>query len=121
MLNCSIGKYGEDLSVDFLYNLRYEILERNYRCKIGEIDIICKNENTIIFVEVKTRYTDKFGSARCAINYQKRKNIINVSKYYLLAKYKFDYLIRYDVIEVFLTLKKDIYNINHIIDAFRLN
>lgn len=121
MLNCSIGKYGETLALNFLKNSNYLILTKNFRCKKGEIDIICKYNDIIVFIEVKTRYSNTFGTASSSVNFIKQNKIINVSKYYLQKNNLFNYFIRFDVIEVFLNTKKDTYDINHIPDAFRLS
>ncbi|MEG0296032.1 MAG: YraN family protein [Clostridium sp.] len=121
MLNCSIGKYGEDLACRYLESKNYTILDRNYRNRFGEIDIICFHEDTIIFLEVKSRYTSKFGKGRYSVNSIKQKNIIKLSTYYIHFKNLYNNFFRFDVIEVELNIKKDIYNINHITDAFRLN
>lgn len=113
-----VGIKGEQLAVKHLKKCGYKILSKNYKNKCGEIDIICKNKDTIIFVEVKTRTNKNYGDACEAVNLYKQKKIISVSKYYLL-KNKNNLMIRYDVIEVY--LEKDNLNlieINHIENAY---
>lgn len=56
-----LGRYGEDRACDYLQALGYNILERNWRCRIGEIDIIARDNDRFVFVEVKTRSADGFG------------------------------------------------------------
>jgi putative endonuclease len=56
-----MGKYGEDLSAKYLQDRGYQIIERNWRCNLGEIDLIAKEGNRIIFVEVKTRNGSGYG------------------------------------------------------------
>lgn len=56
-----LGRYGEDRASDYLQGLGYSILERNWRCRIGEIDIIARDRDRFVFVEVKTRSADGFG------------------------------------------------------------
>lgn len=121
MFNCSIGKYGEDLACNYLKSKNYKILDRNYRNRFGELDIICLHSNIIIFLEVKSRYTSKFGEGRYSVNSIKQKNIIKLSNYYIHQKNLYNNFFRFDVIEIEFDIKKDIYNINHITDAFRLN
>lgn len=112
MNNKVIGKIGEDAACAALEEKGYEILERNYRCKEGEIDIICRKNNNISFVEVKTRQSDLFGLPREAVTKEKQKTIRNVAAYYL-NKDKNDsrYYSRifFNVFEVYL---------NHIENAF---
>ena len=106
------GIIGEKIAQSYLINKDYEIIETNYYTKKGEIDIICKKDNYIIFVEVKTRSNLKFGTPAMAVNYTKRKHIKSVAKMYLYLN-KLNYSeIRFDVVEVFINNGKC--NINHI-------
>jgi putative endonuclease len=59
--NTSVGKYGEDRASEFLERLGYEVLERNWRCNVGEIDIVAKDQECLVFAEVKTRTRVGFG------------------------------------------------------------
>ncbi|GAH25429.1 unnamed protein product [marine sediment metagenome] len=86
MDNINIGKYGEDLACKYLETKGYKIKERNFHTFLGEIDIISKYKGDIIFVEVKTRRSDKFGYPEEAINYNKQRKIIKNALCYL-AKY----------------------------------
>jgi len=95
-----IGKLGEEKASEFLKNNGYTVLERNFRCKIGEIDIIAKIKDTIVFVEVKTRSSIKFGYPKEAVDYRKQTKIHNVALTYLKLKGKLDSKIRFDVIEI---------------------
>jgi len=99
-LNTIKGKIGESYAVQYLIEQGYEILERNYKNKIGEIDIIAKYENRIIFIEVKARATARFGYPREAVNYYKQQKIKNVAGVYLKSKHMSDAYIRFDVIEI---------------------
>ncbi len=94
------GQCGEDAAAGYLKKKGYKIIERNYRNKIGEIDIIAKNKENLIFVEVKTRSSDKFGTPAEAVTYYKRQRIINCAGWYL-AKNPTDLNIRFDIIEVY--------------------
>ena len=108
-----IGVKGETLAKEFLLSKGYKILETNYKNKIGEIDIIAKNNNIIIFVEVKARESAQFGHPREAVNYYKQQKIRSVATSYLKFKGLFDKcLVRFDVIDIVGT------SITHIENAF---
>lgn len=98
----TIGKLGEDKSVEYLEKNKYKILIRNYSCKLGEIDIIAIDKITeeLVFFEVKTRTNFKYGMPIEAINNQKIKHMERTINYFLISKnlYKID--IRIDAIEV---------------------
>lgn len=110
--NKLIGKYGEDLAVEFLENLGYEIIEKNFMCKIGEIDIIAKDRDEIVFIEVKTRNTLLYGNPIEAVDKRKRKHIYKTAEYYLLINDLLDSYVRIDIIEII--LYEHSYKINHI-------
>lgn len=101
------GKLGEDLATQYLIEKKYEILERNWRYgQFGEIDIIAKDNNTLVFVEVKTRSTTNFGLPIEAIDSKKLLQIKNIAKAYIMLsdrKYK-DY--RIDAISILLNTKE---------------
>ncbi|OON99607.1 MAG: YraN family protein [Epulopiscium sp. Nele67-Bin004] len=94
-----VGTKYENLAVKYLEDLGYTIVTKNYRNKTGEIDIIARDNNYLVFVEVKYRQSSAFGHPREAVNYSKRKNIIKVAKYYLYT-HKLDVYCRFDVVEV---------------------
>ena len=101
-----MGNYGENKAVSFLENYNYEIIERNFFCNKGEIDIIAKKDKEIVFVEVKTRTSRKYGKPREAVDFYKKKHILNTAKYYLYINNLYNKYIRFDVIEVFLNRNK---------------
>ncbi|EAX48690.1 protein of unknown function UPF0102 [Thermosinus carboxydivorans Nor1] len=70
-----MGKMGENAAADYLARNGYKILMRNYRCRIGEIDIVAERQGTIVFVEVKTRSSEKFGFPAEAVNYRKQQKL----------------------------------------------
>ena len=110
--NCRIGKIGEKLAVKYLRKQRYKIITTNFYTKRGEIDIIARKDNEIVFVEVKTRSSDSFGKPVEAVNYFKQKHLYQTAKYYMYKKcHELDY-IRFDVIEVYIKYGK--VKINHI-------
>lgn len=117
--NKEIGTYGENIAKDFLITNGYKILDMNYRNKHGEIDIICKLNNIIIFCEIKSRYTNSFGSPIESVTYYKQKQIINLSQFYIIRNKLLNYDIRYDIIEIILNNINASYTLNHVKDAFR--
>jgi putative endonuclease len=99
--NKEFGNLGEDLATSFLEKLGYTILERNYRTKFAEIDIIAKDKNEIVFIEVKTRTSDIFGFPQEAVNKNKIKKIEKASIVYLERnKIPISTLIRYEVLSI---------------------
>lgn len=114
MNNKEKGDLGEHIAKDYLLSKGAKILETNYKIKSGEIDIISKLDEDIVFIEVKSRTNVKFGYPSEAVNYKKIKKITDVAKYYILKNNLYNTSIRFDVIEVYLKDKK----INHIVNAF---
>lgn len=86
MKTVEIGKIGEEKAVEFLRKNRYKIIERNYRTKIGEIDIIARKNREIVFIEVKLRTSNKFGLPQESVNKKKIEKIEKISQIYLNSK-----------------------------------
>ncbi len=82
-MSISSGKYGEKIALDYLINNGYKIIEKNFRTKYGEIDIIAEKDNFIIFVEVKYRTNPNFGKAEESITKRKLEKIRKVAGYFL--------------------------------------
>ena len=101
------GKIGEDKAETYLKEQGYEILCRNFRCMQGEIDIIARDKKTIVFVEVKTRTSTKYGEAREAVDKRKQKHIYESARYYLYQNRKENCTVRIDVIEVYINNRKN--------------
>ena len=112
------GKRGEDLAVVHLQQLGYRILERNYRCPLGEIDIVAKDKGTIVFVEVKSRRTEEFGDPELAVGKTKQRKMTLVSLYYLAQKKDHQVKARFDVVAV--KMLRDRTEVKLIQDAFEL-
>lgn len=112
------GKKGEDLACKYLLKNRYTIIDRNFRCKQGEVDAIAcdEQEKELVFFEVKTRSNFKYGTPSESVQKTKQKHIVSVAKYYIYKNKIKDVPIRFDVIEVFLNNSN--YRINHIKQAF---
>ncbi len=98
--NHILGVQGEQIAKQFLIDKGYEILKQNYKTKIGEIDIIAKTKDIIVFVEVKDRQTKRFGMPREAITPYKQKKIRTVAMQYLVANKLTNSLARFDCVEI---------------------
>ena len=107
-----LGKIGEDLACMYLENINYTIVYRNFRCKQGEIDIIARDNNELVFIEVKTRTNKRYGKPVEAVTNVKQKHIKIATEYYLYKKHIKNEYIRLDVIEVYIDERH--YKINHI-------
>ena len=110
-LRKKLGNEGETIACKYLEKINYRIIERNFRCKFGEIDIVAIENGEFVFIEVKTRHNQLFGRPALAVNKKKQKHIISASKYYLTINKISLINIRYEVIEI---IKKDKYYLNHI-------
>ena len=98
-----VGKKGESIAVKHLKKNGYKILEQNYRTKLGEIDIVAKEKDTIVFVEVKARRSDRFGSPKWAVTLKKQRKISMVALHYLKSKNQTREKARFDVVAIRLT------------------
>ena len=114
----AFGKAGEEMAVRYLKKKGYKILEQNYTCPVGEIDIIARDKKTIVFVEVKTRRSMSYGSARFAITPHKQRKISMAALYYLKSNHQMDRDARFDVMTVQST--GDMQEIDLIQNAFDL-
>ena len=110
--NQEIGRLGEELAAKYLKKSGYMKVDRNFRCKQGEIDIIAKKGEELVFIEVKTRTNLNYGNPSEAVTQIKQKHIVKATQYYIYKKNLFNSFIRIDVIEVY--IKSNEYRINHI-------
>ena len=115
----TVGKIGEDAGVKYIKDNGYEVICRNYRCGFGEIDIIARQKETFVFIEVKTFTGTDLGSPKEAVTKRKKKKIILVAKHYIAKNRIKNHRFRFDVIAVVLDTQRNIRKIEHIINAFR--
>lgn len=94
------GSYGEELACRLYESKGFEIAEKNFRCRLGEIDIIAENEEMIIFSEVKFRRSSSFAEPAEYVTYTKQRRIINAARFWLGRKNNPDKYLRFDVIEI---------------------
>ena len=114
MNNKEKGDIGEKIAKSYLIKKGADILESKYKIKSGEIDIIARLDNELVFVEVKARSSLRYGYPSEAVNSRKIKKIVDTSKYYIYRNNLCNIPIRFDVIEIYLNENK----INHIVNAF---
>jgi putative endonuclease len=114
-----LGKLGEELAEAFLSERDYRIIERNWRCRTGELDIIAEKANKLIFVEVRTRRpSGRFGSAKESVDYRKQLKVKETAQFYLHRFQKYEQSIQFDVITVELSVDGAAPHIEHIKGAF---
>lgn len=115
----SLGRSGEEKAAKFLKRLGFKILRRNYRCRLGEIDIIAKDRNELVFVEVKTRSSASHGLPAQAVNKRKQGQIIKAAQTFLMETSLHDHPARFDVVAIQVG-REEKTEINHIRNAFEL-
>ncbi|HYM65574.1 MAG TPA: YraN family protein [Candidatus Sulfotelmatobacter sp.] len=108
------AKLGEEIAVKFLKEKGYKIIERNFRKGYGEIDIIAVQNNTLVFVEVKTRTTSLFGGAANSISYHKLQTLIKTAQFYKLINKNLPDSLRIDAILIDLDKKSKVSKIEHV-------
>ncbi|MDO8452107.1 MAG: YraN family protein [bacterium] len=95
-----LGKQGEDIAVTYLKNHGYRIIERNFRKRYGELDIICLRKYTLVSVEVKTRIDTRYGSPEEAITPRKLRELIRMTQFYSMLHPNLPELLRIDLIAI---------------------
>ena len=113
-----LGSDGERAAEQFLRRRRYSIIERNYRCRGGEVDLVALHKRVVVFVEVKFRRSGRWGTPGEAVGVKKRKQILFAARGYLREHSVHDVGCRFDVIEVLLTDGGLGLHLNHIPGAF---
>lgn len=113
----TLGEPGENVAAQFLEAHSFRILNRNFRTRSGEIDIIAQSGRTIVFVEVKTRSNTAYGQPAEYVTRRKQEKLLKAALYYLHSLGQDDAPARFDVIEV-LSTSQGLAVCNHIINAF---
>ncbi len=101
-----LGRIGENIIADYITKLGYKVVERNFECNQGEIDIIAKDKEELVFIEVKTRTDISYGEASEAVTDTKKRHLINSIKYYIYKQKLENQPIRIDVAEVYINKGK---------------
>jgi len=115
----NIGSWGEEIACNYIIKNGMTVISRNYRSKFGEIDIIARDDNCIVFIEVKTRKNNLYGNASEYVTRKKQEKIILTAQEYIGSD--IDTEMRFDVIEVYYyeyLTKPNVKRINHIKNAF---
>ena len=105
--NISLGTIGEIYATEYLSKQGYKIIEKNFKKRYGEIDIVALDDNTLVFIEVKTRTGSSFGSGEEAITPWKLKSLISCAHYYKLIHPKLPESMRIDLVSILLSQKTD--------------
>jgi putative endonuclease len=100
MYKRNLGNKGENIASDYLKKIGYEILDKNFRTRYGEIDLIAGDDEEIVFTEVKTRRSSNFGYPEEAVDEKKIEKIIKVANAWMEEKEKFDNSWRIDIIAI---------------------
>ncbi len=111
-MNQLLGEEGEEIASQYLKMLGYEIIKRNFRCRMGEIDIIAIDKDELVFIEVKTRGQQEYGTPGEAVNKQKKNHIYHVAQYYLMINHMEEVFCRIDVVEIY--KKTNSFQVNHL-------
>jgi putative endonuclease len=100
MRNKSLGNWGENLALTYLQKKGYRFVSRNFRCQLGEIDLVVTKDDTLVFVEIKTRQTDEYGQPELAVNSRKVRSMIKTAQYFRLLHPHLPESYRLDVIAI---------------------
>ena len=111
-----VGNKGESLAEDYIKRKGYKIIQRNYRCRLGEIDIIAKDDDTIVFIEVRTKQNENFGSPQDSVTSTKMSKISKTALSFIQEKNLSGFSYRFDFIAITFSQGKP--NIEHIENAF---
>jgi putative endonuclease len=114
-----LGKEGERIAEGYLRKKGYTLVERNYRCKGGELDLIVLDHRVVVFVEVKTRTGHGYGSPFEAVEYHKQKRMIRAAQVFLSEKNLHQRDARFDVVGISWPAGEPV--VEHIENAFELS
>jgi putative endonuclease len=114
-----LGKAGERVAEQYLKNKGYKLVERNYRCAAGELDLIVLDRRVVVFVEVKTRSGHGYGSPLEAVEFRKQRKMIQAAQYFLSEKKLHQRDARFDVVGISWPGREPV--VEHIENAFELS
>lgn len=115
--NMALGARGEDLATEFLIDAGLEIVQRNWRCRYGELDVIATVDDRIVFVEVKTRSGLNYGSPAESVTFAKRRRIRVLAMQWLADSGRSWSKVRFDVVSVLIRRDREPV-VEHFVDAF---
>lgn len=114
----TLGRSGEEVAVNYLQIKGLSIEQRNFRCRLGELDIVARDGPFLVFIEVRTVTGNSFGTAQESIDKKKVHKIRLIATYYLQSRNIKNTPLRFDVIAVTMDTDKTIKKLDHIINAF---
>jgi len=117
--NSSLGNVGESIAATFLRGVGFSIVERNFRCVCGELDIVARDGRTIVFIEVKCRNSEQYGPPQLAVTPFKQRQISKAALVWLSKRRLYDAEARFDVVAIMLR-NGELPEIEHIRNAFDL-
>ena len=112
------GQTGEQIAARYLFRKGFRLLEHNYRCEVGEIDLIAEDHGTLAFIEVKTRRSLDSGAPEEAVDHDKQRRIVRAAKWYLKPWTRWQGQIRFDVVGIELDESDRVAAIRHNPGAF---
>ncbi|KJS81293.1 MAG: hypothetical protein JM58_17345 [Peptococcaceae bacterium BICA1-8] len=95
-----LGFKGEAMALKKIASLGYKILAQNFRCKLGEIDLIAKDKDTLVFIEVRSKSNEKYGLPQETVNTKKQRKLRQVAEFYLMKNNLYHMYCRFDVIGI---------------------
>jgi putative endonuclease len=114
-----LGDWGESLTATYLEGQGYAILARNWHCRFGELDVVATKDGILAVVEVKTRKSDRFMTAREAVDHRKRQCLWRSAEQWLCAHPEEEWVVRFDVAEVYLPQAGAAPQFHYLEDAFQ--
>ena len=112
----AFGRQGEDLAVEFLLKEGYEILERNWYFRHNEVDILAKDHDTLVVIEVKTRSGNSYGEPYTAVDFRKQQYLIFAAERYIFSN-NFDVEVRFDIVSIIIDRLGNV-TLEHVKEAF---
>lgn len=114
----NLGKLGEEAATEYLLQQGYRIMERNFRCTLGELDIIAEDGDYLVFIEVRSRHGVSFGLPQETVNWAKQRKLKQLASFYLKIKNSWKRKCRFDVLGVIFDQQTKVKSIELIKDAF---
>lgn len=112
------GAYGEKLARSYLRKKDFRIVAKNYRCRLGEIDIVAQKGNLLVFTEVKTRLDDQFVEPFESVTREKQSRLSRLADYFVVCNGFTDMMLRFDVISILFDGRGKVQKFVHIENAF---
>lgn len=113
-----LGRKGEEIAASHLLKLGYRIIERNFRCRLGEIDMVAEEAGELVFVEVRTRSSHVFGLPEESVGWDKQARLRRLAQYYLISHRHSQRRCRFDVVSVTMDSQTGKKQVKVIKDAF---